>query len=78
MGPKKIGNAVEHGGFGHIMITSLRIRLTEGLQKKNGVAKNIDPRTELLRKHNRKAKSFAISLVEFKKAFDSVSHEAIA
>ena len=82
--------AEEHGNFRPITICSLWFRLLNKLlveklesantildcQTQNGVAEAINQLTRIFSKLKKNTKPFAIALVGFSKAFDSVRHKA--
>ena len=49
----------------------------KGFQKRDGVAEAVNQLTRVFRGYKKNAKPFAIALIDFSKAFDSVSHQAI-
>ena len=49
----------------------------KGFQKRDGVAEAIKQLTRVFQSYKKNTKPFAIALVDFNKAFDSVSHNAI-
>ena len=50
--------------------------LPKGFQKRDGVAEAIKQLTRVFQSYKKNTKPFVIALVNFKKAFDSVSHNA--